>query len=105
MHLIVLSCNSVHKWDSVVEIYTDAQTSGLKSTSAVAVNTSSLAISWLEAIFPELNDEILEEEYLLTLKARPFALFDASLRLQVHLVKCLPIIIFNCLCHKNALEL
>ncbi|WCJ19851.1 nuclear pore complex protein-related [Euphorbia peplus] len=78
----VVPFGSVHKWDSVVEIYTDAHTSGMKSANQIAVNNSSLAISWLEAIFPELNDETQEGEDLLTLKARPFALFDASLCLQ-----------------------
>jgi len=66
----------------VLEIYSDAETFGLKSANPVAVNNSNRAISWLEATFPELAHESKEGE-LSTLKAHPYAVFDASLCLQV----------------------
>ncbi|EEF27949.1 conserved hypothetical protein [Ricinus communis] len=78
----IVPFGSVHKLESVLEIYSDAQTFGLKSTNQTAVSNSNFAISWLEATFPELNDEAIERDDLLTLKARPYALFDASLCLQ-----------------------
>jgi hypothetical protein len=66
----------------VLEIYSDAETFGLKSANPVAVNNSNRAISWLEATFPELAHES-KEGGLSTLKAHPYAVFDASLCLQV----------------------
>lgn len=68
-----------------MEIYSDAHTFGLKSANQTAVSNSNLAISWLEATFPEFNNEAMDGENLLALKARPYALFDASLCLQVYL--------------------
>lgn len=76
--------SSVYKWDSVMEIYGDAQAYGLKSANSKAVHNSSIAISWLEATFPELA-EVAERANLATVKAHPHALFDASLSLQVKL--------------------
>jgi hypothetical protein len=73
--------SSVYKWESVLEIYSDAEMFGLKSANPVAVNNSNLAIFWLEATFPELAHE--SEGELSTLKAHPYAVFDASLCLQV----------------------
>ncbi|XP_037495845.1 nuclear pore complex protein NUP88 [Jatropha curcas] len=78
----IVPFGSIHKWESVLEIYSDAHTFGLKSANQTAISNSSLAISWLEATFPELNDEAIEEENTSVLKARPYALFDASLCLQ-----------------------
>ncbi|KAJ4839762.1 Nuclear pore complex protein nup88 [Turnera subulata] len=83
----IVPFGSSFKWESVLEIYTDADTYGLSSTNAVAVRNSNLAISWLEATFPELTQEAMEGDNLLTTKARPFALFDASLCLQGPLCK------------------
>ncbi|KAG6763764.1 hypothetical protein POTOM_031203 [Populus tomentosa] len=77
----IVPFGSVHKWESVLEIYSDAETFGLKSANPVAVNNSNQAISWLEATFPELAHESKEGE-LSTLKAHPYAVFDASLCLQ-----------------------
>lgn len=73
---------SVFKWESVLEIYSDAQTFGLKSGSSKAINNSNMAISWLEATFPELAREAAEGRNLTFLKAQPYALFDASISLQ-----------------------
>ncbi|KAF2319079.1 hypothetical protein GH714_013137 [Hevea brasiliensis] len=78
----IVPFGSVHKWESVLEIYRDAHTFGLKSVNQTAVSNSNLAISWLEATFPELDTGAMEEENLLALKARPYVLFDASLCLQ-----------------------
>lgn len=66
-----------------MEMYSDAHTFGLNSTNSVAVNNSSLAISWLEGTFPDLMNEKSEGIDLSALRARPHALFDASLSLQV----------------------
>ncbi|KAF4353389.1 hypothetical protein F8388_016350 [Cannabis sativa] len=79
--------DSVYKWESITEIYSDAHTFGLKSAYPVAVSNSSLAISWLEATFPDLANQTSEGVDLSTLRARPFALFDASLSLQGPLKK------------------
>lgn len=64
-------------------MYGDAHTFGLKSANSVAVNNSNLAISWLEATFPELAQQGTDGENPSTIKARSHALFDASLALQV----------------------
>ncbi|KAG6765438.1 hypothetical protein POTOM_029480 [Populus tomentosa] len=77
----IVPFGSVYKWESVLEIYSDAETFGLKSANPVAVNNSNRAISWLEATFPELAHDTKEGE-LSTLKAHPYAVFDASLCLQ-----------------------
>ncbi|OAY38426.1 hypothetical protein MANES_10G013600v8 [Manihot esculenta] len=83
----IVPFGSVHKWESILEIYSDAHTFGLKSANQTAVSNSNLAISWLEATFPEFNNEAMDGENLLALKARPYALFDASLCLQGPLQK------------------
>ncbi|XP_050209533.1 nuclear pore complex protein NUP88 [Mercurialis annua] len=83
----VIPFGSAHKFDSILEIYTDAQSFRSKSANQAAVKNSSLAISWLEATFPELKDEAVEWEDSLILKAQPYALFDASLCLQGSLRK------------------
>lgn len=67
-----------------MEIYNDAHTFGLKSANPTAVNNSNLAIAWLEATFPELSQEATNGENISAVKARPYALFDASLALQVY---------------------
>ncbi|KAJ8764091.1 hypothetical protein K2173_004994 [Erythroxylum novogranatense] len=78
----IVPFGSVHKWESVMEIFGDAHTYGRQSGNPTAVLNYSLAISWLEATFPDLNNETIEEENLSTIKARPFALLDSSLCLQ-----------------------
>lgn len=77
-------CISVYKWESILEIYNDAQTFGLRSVNSLAVRNSSLAISWLEATFPEVAQETIDEGDLPALKAHPHALFDSSVSLQVY---------------------
>lgn len=88
--------NSVFRWESIQEIYLDAQTCGLKSVNPTTIQNSNLAISWLEATFPELSDEA-ERGKLASVRAHPNALFDASLSLQVYglsfLEKCLCLLI------------
>ncbi|XP_034704899.1 nuclear pore complex protein NUP88 [Vitis riparia] len=78
----VVPFGSVYKWESILEIYNDAHTFGLKSANSTAVSNSNLAISWLEATFPELAHQAMEGGNLSMLKAHPYALFDASLSLQ-----------------------
>lgn len=78
-----LFLNSVYKWESILEIYSDAHTFGLKSAKSAAVNNSNMAISWLETTFPEVAQEATDRENLSTIKAHSHALFDASLALQV----------------------
>lgn len=69
-----------------MEIYSDAQTFGLKAGSSKAVSNANLAISWLEATFPELARQAAEGGNQPALKAHPYALFDASVALQVSLL-------------------
>ncbi|MBA0725825.1 hypothetical protein Golax_022383, partial [Gossypium laxum] len=78
----VVPFGSVYKWESILEIYSDAHTFGLKSAKSAAVNNSNMAISWLEATFPEVAQEATDRENLSIIKAHSHALFDASLALQ-----------------------
>ncbi|KAJ0465946.1 putative nucleoporin NUP88/NUP82 [Helianthus annuus] len=78
----VVPFGSVYKWESVLEIYSDAQTFGLKSGSAKAVGNATLAVSWLEATFPELARQAAEGGTQPALKSHPYAPFDASVSLQ-----------------------
>lgn len=73
---------SVIMWESIVEIYSDAQTFGQKSPNTTAISNSGLAISWLEATFPEL-DQGKEVSQVSAVKARPYVMIDTSLSLQV----------------------
>lgn len=77
------SCYSIYKWESVTEIYDDAHTFGLKSANPIAISNSNTAISWLEATFPELVQHAAERADLFSIRAHPYAVFDASLSLQV----------------------
>ncbi|KAL6980697.1 Nuclear pore complex protein nup88 [Sarracenia purpurea var. burkii] len=77
----VVPFGSVYKWDSVLEIYSDAQSYGLKSTNPRAVSNSNLAITWLEATFPELHHQDTGGN-VPAVKAQPYALFDASVSMQ-----------------------
>lgn len=70
-------------WDSVMEIYSDAQAFGLKPCNASAVKNSTLALSWLEATFPGLRQEGRQVASPSAVKAHAYALIDASLLLQV----------------------
>ncbi|XVE99746.1 hypothetical protein REPUB_Repub03eG0227500 [Reevesia pubescens] len=78
----VVPFGSVYKWESILEIYSDAHTYRLKSANSAAVSNSNLAISWLEASFPELAQQATDGENPSTIKAHSHALFDASLALQ-----------------------
>ncbi|KAJ0044390.1 hypothetical protein Pint_06486 [Pistacia integerrima] len=78
----IVPFGSVYKWESILEIYSDAHTFGLRSSNSSAISNSSLAISWLEATFPELAQDPVDEGDLPTLKAHPHALFNSSLSLQ-----------------------
>ncbi|KAM5556667.1 nuclear pore complex protein NUP88 [Rosa sericea] len=78
----IVPFGSVYKWESIVDIYNDAQTFGLKSPNSTAVSNSNLAISWLEATFPEIAGQTTDGADLSVIRARPYALFDASLSLQ-----------------------
>ncbi|THG22685.1 hypothetical protein TEA_011552 [Camellia sinensis var. sinensis] len=51
------------------------------------VSNSNMAISWLEATFPELTHQATGGGNLSALKAQPYALFDASISLQGPLPK------------------
>jgi nuclear pore complex protein Nup88 len=54
------------------------------SANSVAASNSKLAISWLEATFPELQKQEIGDSLSL-LRAHAYAVFDASLVLQVYL--------------------
>ncbi|XP_022745991.1 nuclear pore complex protein NUP88 [Durio zibethinus] len=73
---------SVYKWESILEIYSDAHTFGLKSANSAAISNSNLAISWLEATFPELAQQATDGENPFTIRAQSHAFFDASVALQ-----------------------
>lgn len=86
IHLSLFLClSSLLKCESLLELYNDAHTFGLKSTNSVAASNSKLAISWLEATFPELQSQDTEGDSLASLRAHAHALFDASLVLQVYI--------------------
>ncbi|XP_049358641.1 nuclear pore complex protein NUP88 isoform X3 [Solanum verrucosum] len=78
----VVPFGSVYKWESVLELYSDAHMFGLKSANSKAVKNSNLAISWLGATFPELTRKEVHAENAAVLRAQPYALFDASISLQ-----------------------
>ncbi|CAJ1860717.1 unnamed protein product [Sphenostylis stenocarpa] len=78
----VVPFGSLFKCESLVEIYNDAHTFGIMSANSVAASNSKLAISWLEAAFPELQNQETEGDSLSLLRAHAYALFDASLVLQ-----------------------
>ncbi|CAN4116254.1 unnamed protein product [Withania somnifera] len=78
----VVPFGSVYKWESVLELYSDAHMFGLKSANSKAVEKSKLAISWLEATFPELTRKEVHAETAAVLRAQPYALIDASISLQ-----------------------
>jgi len=69
----------------LVEIYNDAHTFGIISANSVAASNAKLAISWLEAAFPELQNQDTEADSLSLLRAHAYSLFDASLVLQVYI--------------------
>ncbi|KAK4783147.1 hypothetical protein SAY86_007521 [Trapa natans] len=77
----VVPFGSVLKWESIQEIYLNAQMCRLKSVNPITIRNSNLAISWLESTFPELSDEV-ERGKLAFIRACHNALFDASLSLQ-----------------------
>ncbi|XP_057788894.1 nuclear pore complex protein NUP88 isoform X2 [Salvia miltiorrhiza] len=73
---------SMYKWESILEVYNDAHTFGLKSANSKAVSNSNMAISWLEATFPELVRHDGDGGQLHTVRAQPFVHMDASVSLQ-----------------------
>lgn len=78
----IVPFGSLFKCESLLEIYNDAHTFGIISANSVAASNSKLAISWLEATFPELQNQGTEGDGLSLLRAYSYALFDASLVLQ-----------------------
>ncbi|KAL0874836.1 hypothetical protein Bca101_024541 [Brassica carinata] len=83
----VVPFGSIYKWESIMEIYNDANMFGVKSPNSIAVSNSSQAIDWLEAVFPELTEKGTRGDNKVVVKAHPYALLDASLALQGALVK------------------
>ncbi|XP_058099659.1 nuclear pore complex protein NUP88 isoform X5 [Magnolia sinica] len=81
----IVPFGSFYSWTSIEEIYKDAHTFGQKSSNLQAVTSSSFAIAWLEATFPDFGNHEMEGGNLLALKARPYVPFDASLALQVYI--------------------
>ncbi|KAM7264364.1 hypothetical protein ACFE04_002047 [Oxalis oulophora] len=72
----------LHKWESILEIFSDAQNFGPQSSSSTSNSNLNLAILWLESTFPELANQAIDGGNLNTVKAQPFPLLDASLALQ-----------------------
>lgn len=89
VYLFFSNFYSFYKWESILEIHTDAYTFGLQSANSTAISNSNAAISWLEATFPEFAYSESEGGDLSMLRARPYALFDASLSLQVSILSFL----------------
>ncbi|CAN8257082.1 unnamed protein product [Cochlearia groenlandica] len=83
----VVPFGSIYKWESIMEIYSDANMFGVKSPNSIAVSHSSLAIDWLEAVFPDLTEQRTRGDNIVVVKAHPYALLDASLALQGPLYK------------------
>lgn len=69
-----------------MELYNDAHTFGLKSSNSKAVSNSNMAISWLEATFPELVHQDGGGGQLHIVRAQPFVHMDASVSLQVNFI-------------------
>lgn len=84
----VVPFGSIYNSSAIEDIYKDAYMLGLQSNSIGSkdANNVSLAVAWLESIFPELvnsaNDLTREKSASLGLKARPYIPFDASVSLQ-----------------------
>ncbi|CAK8566502.1 unnamed protein product [Lathyrus sativus] len=78
----VVPFGSLFKCESLLDIYNDAHTFGLMSANSVAASNSKLAISWLEATFPELQNQENEGDSLSLLRSHAYLVFDASLVLQ-----------------------
>lgn len=66
-----------------MELYNDTNAFGMKSSNSRAIKNSNLAISWLGATFPELSNQDIQGGNAFALRAQPYALFDASVALQV----------------------
>ncbi|GAB2216396.1 hypothetical protein Droror1_Dr00024169 [Drosera rotundifolia] len=72
-----------YMWESVFEMYADAQGLGSKSACQTALKNCNRAISWLESTFPELKQvQGQKAGGLSAVKARAYAPIDASLLLQ-----------------------
>lgn len=69
-------------------MYTDMKTICSKSTTSKETNSFNMAISWLEATFPELSHPAVESRNRFALKAQPYAFIDSSVSLQVPSFSC-----------------
>ncbi|VFQ74707.1 unnamed protein product [Cuscuta campestris] len=78
----VVPFGSVYKWEFILELYNDTHAFGLKSTNSRANKNSNLAVSWLEATFPEISHGDVQSGNLCALRAQPYAFFDVSIVLQ-----------------------
>lgn len=78
----IIPFGSVYKRESILELYTDVHTFGLKSDNSKAVNNSNMSITWMEATFPELVPQTGDSVKSYAVKAHPFVLLDASVSLQ-----------------------
>ncbi|CAI9091694.1 OLC1v1026783C1 [Oldenlandia corymbosa var. corymbosa] len=78
----VIPFGSTYRWETLLELHSDAHTFGLKSSNSKAIRNSNMAISWLEATFPQLAQQATESGGSFALKAQPYAFMDSSLLLQ-----------------------
>ncbi|ESQ40478.1 hypothetical protein EUTSA_v10012715mg [Eutrema salsugineum] len=83
----VVPFGSIYKWESILEIYNDANTFGVKSPNSIAVSNSNLAIDWLEAVFPDLTEQGTRVDNIMVVNAHPYAMIDSSVALQGPLYK------------------
>ncbi|KAI5670503.1 hypothetical protein M9H77_10867 [Catharanthus roseus] len=78
----VVPFGSIYKREALMEMYTDMKTIGTKSSTSKQTSNCNMAISWLEATFPELSPQTVEGGNLFSLKAQPYAFMDSSVSLQ-----------------------
>ncbi|PKA55383.1 hypothetical protein AXF42_Ash004022 [Apostasia shenzhenica] len=82
----VVPFGSLCNWTHIKEIYEDAHVYGLKSSNSRVSKNMALAVTWLEATFPQLIDRLVDDDSVLVSRAHPFAPLGASLALQGPLV-------------------
>jgi hypothetical protein len=84
-HVVFLFVHSLYNQKHIKEIYDDVKSFELEAANSNEVKISSLALSWLEEIFPEMLPEVSEVDALSVCRACAYAPLDASLVLQVPL--------------------
>eukprot|EP01018_Ginkgo_biloba_P033888 Gb_40785 [translate_table: standard] len=98
MLIIIIICGTlIYNSEAIEEIYKDARLSGLlNSANSKAASNASLALAWLEAVFPELIDFshalAVQGSRSMGLKVHAYAPFDASVSLQGSTILARPVL-------------